>query len=144
MKFNKAIIVPLAIASFALSGCFINTNPGGDKSSSALSSRNDPNEVKTISARIKAGYGSITEGTVSLLFDGILLPFSYEEYDIDYLILICFVLKLLQYNKSDILAFIRQFEDICENFRKQVPINIYSQIVHTDSRRKISVLKTFL
>lgn len=63
---------------------------------------------------------------------------------IDYLILICFVLKLLQYNKSDILAFIRQFEDICENFRKQVPINIYSQIVHTDSRRKISALKTFL
>ena len=85
MKFNKAIIVPLALASFALNGCFINTNPGGDKSSSALSSRNDPNEVKTISARIKAGYGSTTEGKVSLLFDGILLPFSYEEYDIDYL-----------------------------------------------------------
>ena len=85
MKFNKAIIVPLALASFTLSGCFINTNPGGDKSGSVVSSRNDPNEVKTICARIKAGYGSITEGKVSLLFDGILLPFSYEEYDLDYL-----------------------------------------------------------
>lgn len=85
MKFNKAIIVPLALASFALSGCFVNANPGGDKSGSVVSSRNDRNEVKTISARIKAGYGSTTEGNVSLLFDGILLPFSHKEYDIDYL-----------------------------------------------------------
>ncbi|MCR5091985.1 MAG: hypothetical protein K6B51_04760 [Bacilli bacterium] len=85
MKRRKTIIVPLAIASFALSGCFIDTNPGGGKSGSVVSSRNDPNEVKTISARIKAGYGSITEGKVSLLFDGILLPFSDKDYDIDYL-----------------------------------------------------------
>ena len=63
---------------------------------------------------------------------------------VDYLVLICFVLKLLQCNKSDILAFIKQFEDICESFRKQVPMNIYSKIIYTDSRKKIMSLKTFL
>ena len=63
---------------------------------------------------------------------------------VDYLILICFVQKLLKCNKSDILAFIKQFEDICESFRKQVPMNIYSKIIYTDSRKKIKSLKTFL
>ena len=84
MKFNKAIIVPLAIASFALSGCFINTNPGGDKSSSVVSSRNDPNEVKTISGRIGADYGSLEEGATTFLFGDVRLPFSPEYVGVDY------------------------------------------------------------
>lgn len=63
---------------------------------------------------------------------------------IDYLILICFVLKLLKCNKSDILAFVKQFEDACENFRKQVPMNIFSKIIYTNSRNKLRSLKTFL
>lgn len=63
---------------------------------------------------------------------------------VDYLILICFVMNLLKCNKSDILAFIRQFEEACENLRKQVPVNIFSKIVYTDTKRKLSTLKNYL
>lgn len=63
---------------------------------------------------------------------------------VDYIILISFVLNLLKCNKNDILSFIRQFEDACESLRKDIPINIYSQIVYTDTRRKLQSLKSFL
>ncbi len=63
---------------------------------------------------------------------------------VDYVILIAFVLSLLRYNKSEMLFFVKQFEDLCENLRRQVPMNIYSRIVHTDSRRKLRLLKQFL
>uniref|UniRef100_UPI004025EAC5 Abi family protein n=1 Tax=Eubacterium sp. TaxID=142586 RepID=UPI004025EAC5 len=63
---------------------------------------------------------------------------------VDYLILIAFVMKLLNCNKTVIYAFIRQFEDACENLRKQVPIHIFSKIVYTDTKRKIAALKKFL
>ncbi len=63
---------------------------------------------------------------------------------VDYLILISFVMKLLECNKTEITSFINQFETACENFRKQVPMNIYSKIVYTDTRRKLSALKKYL
>lgn len=63
---------------------------------------------------------------------------------VDYLILICLVMKLLNCNKSEVLTFVRQFEEACENLRKQVPMNIFSKIVYTDTRKKISGLKKFL
>ena len=62
----------------------------------------------------------------------------------DYIILISFVMHLLKCSKSEVLGFIRQFEDACENLRKVIPINIYSQIVYTDIRRKIKALRNFL
>lgn len=63
---------------------------------------------------------------------------------VDYLILISFVMKLLDCSKSEILAFIHQFEDTCETFRTQVPMNIFSRIVYTDTRGKLRALKSFL
>ena len=63
---------------------------------------------------------------------------------VDYLILISFVLKLLKYNKKDILNFIAQFENVCETLRKQIPMNIYSKIVYTDTKKKLSELRNFL
>lgn len=63
---------------------------------------------------------------------------------VDYLILISFVMKLLKCNKSEIMTFIRQFEDACENFRKQVPMNIFSRIIYTDTKGKLRALKNYL
>lgn len=62
----------------------------------------------------------------------------------DYIILISFIMKLLQCNRSDILAFIRKFEEACESFRKSIPINIYSKIIYTDTKSKLTDLKKFL
>ena len=65
------------------------------------------------------------------------------ESIVDYIILIVFLLKILQYNKKDILTFISDFEKICENLYKQVPANIYMRIVYSDTRNKLTLLKQF-
>ena len=63
---------------------------------------------------------------------------------VDYIILISFMLKLLGKNKSEIFGFIQQFENACETFRKNVPMSIYSRIVYTDTKKKLSTFKKFL
>lgn len=63
---------------------------------------------------------------------------------VDYVILICFIMNLLKCNKKDILAFIKQFEDAYEVLRKQVPANIFSKIVYTDTKKKLMSLRKFL
>lgn len=63
---------------------------------------------------------------------------------VDYIILIVFLMKLLQRNKTDLFSIIRNFEDCCEFLRNSVPISIYSKIIYTDTRHKLSVLKKFI
>ena len=63
---------------------------------------------------------------------------------VDYIILISFVIKLLKCNKSDILSFISQFEEACEDLRKKIPVNIFSKIVYTDTRAKLSAMKKYI
>ena len=63
---------------------------------------------------------------------------------VDYLILIVYTMKILRCSKTEMLSFINQFEEACENLRKQVPANIFSKIVYTDTRRKLGALKGFL
>lgn len=62
----------------------------------------------------------------------------------DYLILISFVMKLLKCNRTDIIALINQFNNECEDLRKQIPMNIFSKIVYTDTKGKLRDLKKFL
>lgn len=54
------------------------------------------------------------------------------------------MLKILKRNKSDILSFIQQFENAYETLRKNVPTNIYSRIIFTDTKNKLNTLKNFL
>ena len=63
---------------------------------------------------------------------------------VDYVILICFLMSLLKCNKTEIFAFIKQFEDAYEGLRKQVPSNIFSKIVYTDTKKKLNSLRKFL
>ncbi len=63
---------------------------------------------------------------------------------VDYIILLSFLMKLLKYNKSDILPFITQFEEACEDLRGKIPVNIFSKIVYTDTRVKLSTMKKYL
>ena len=63
---------------------------------------------------------------------------------VDYVILISFMLKLFKRNKSEILAFIQQFINAYETLRKNVPINIFSRIIYTDTKKKLDALKNFL
>ena len=63
---------------------------------------------------------------------------------VDYLILIVYIMKILKHSKTELKLFINQFTEACEILRKQVPMNIYSRIVYTDTRRKLNELREFL
>ena len=85
MKRRKSIIIPLTIASFALSGCFIDNGPAPKTGSSDVSMSSKPGDVNTISGRIVADYGSLEEGATTLLFGDIHVPFYPGKFGIDYL-----------------------------------------------------------
>ena len=84
MKRRKSIMIPLTIASFALSGCFIDNGPAPKTGSSDVSMSSEPGDVKTISGRIGADYGSLEEGEATFLFGDVRLPFSPEYVGVDY------------------------------------------------------------
>lgn len=62
----------------------------------------------------------------------------------DYLILVIYQLKLLHVSKTEMKRIISRFEDIVEKLRSNIPINIFNQIIHTDNRSKIILLKKFV
>lgn len=63
---------------------------------------------------------------------------------VDYLILIIYILKKLEITKIEMNRIISKFENITEQFRNDVPINIFNQVIHTNTRNKIKFLKTFI
>lgn len=62
----------------------------------------------------------------------------------DYILLISTLLKKYCINKVEINKFINDYEKIIEDFRSEIPINIYSQIIHTDTKLKISALRNYV
>lgn len=90
-------------------------------------------KTSSINSRISK-YISAEIGITNITFNSI----------VDYVVLISFIMKLLQCSKTDIMGFIRQFEDACETLRKSVPMTIYSKIVFTDTKNKLNALKIFL
>lgn len=92
--------------------------------------------------RFKSGYinSSLTScvqqstGITNVTFNSIL----------DYIILISYVLKILNVSKTEINSFINEFVNSVEGLRKQIPINIYNRIIHTNTRNKIIALKQYV
>ncbi|MBE5870618.1 MAG: Abi family protein [Lachnospiraceae bacterium] len=62
----------------------------------------------------------------------------------DYVILICFMMKAMVRPKSEIMAFIRSFEQNCETFRKNVSSSIYMSVIYTDTRAKLKAIKAYI
>lgn len=90
-------------------------------------------KTSQVSTRI-SNYLSVAIGINNICFSTI----------VDYVILISFLMFILKCNKTEIYRFINNFERCCETLRKSVPINIYSRIIHTDARHKLSTLRKFL
>ena len=63
---------------------------------------------------------------------------------VDYVILISYVLKLLGISKSECRRIVKDFLEICENLRSNVPIHVSSKIIHTNTRTKMTQLLTYL
>jgi abortive infection bacteriophage resistance protein len=63
---------------------------------------------------------------------------------VDYLILVCYILKNLGVSKIEIYKMINTFINATESLRKKIPFKIYSQIIHTNSRNKIKELQKYI
>lgn len=66
------------------------------------------------------------------------------ETIVDYIILIVYMLALFGFKKTEIKKFLREFEMIKEELRKEIPINYYNQIIHSDVNNKLSQVKKFV
>lgn len=62
----------------------------------------------------------------------------------DYIILMCYYMKLLKVSKTEINAFIKKFEKITEKYRKSVNLNIASVVIHPDLESRMNALKNYL
>ncbi len=72
------------------------------------------------------------------------LPYVNFKTIGDYVILMCYYMKLLQVPKTEIKAFIREFERITEDYRKSVNANVASIVIHPDLASRMNLLKNFL
>lgn len=62
----------------------------------------------------------------------------------DYLILTCYYLKLLKVQKTEINAFIREFERITDEYKNAVNPAVASMVIHSDLAGKITILKNYI
>lgn len=63
---------------------------------------------------------------------------------VDYVILVVYLMKNLGFTKTECKQLIIQFRNICEELRKNIPIQLYSIIIHTDNRKKLQQLQSYL
>ncbi len=72
------------------------------------------------------------------------LPYVNFKTIGDYVILMCYYLKLLHVSKTEIKAFIRNFEKIVNNYRSSVSPAVTSIVVHPDLPMRMTILKNFI
>lgn len=72
------------------------------------------------------------------------LPYINFKTIGDYIILICHYLKLLNLPKSEIKAFIREFENITKEYQNSVNSNVSSIVIHPDTFSRLQILKNYI
>lgn len=72
------------------------------------------------------------------------LPYINFKAIGDYMILMCYYLKLLKVSKTEIKAFIRDFEHITENYKKSVNANVAKMVIHADLESRMILLRNFI
>lgn len=76
----------------------------------------------------------ISTGVSNITFNNIL----------DYLVLIIYLMNNLHSTKTELKNIIKTFEKYCNELYKSLPYNLYSQIIHTDSKNKLNKLKNYI
>ena len=69
------------------------------------------------------------------------LPYVNFKTIGDYIILICYYLKLLKVSKTEIKAFIREFEKITNEYQSSVNPNVSAITIHPDLTSRMTILK---
>lgn len=72
------------------------------------------------------------------------LPYVNFKTIGDYVLLLCYYLKLLQVPKTDIKSFIREFERITAEYRKSVNSAVAAAVIHPDLPSRMTALKNFI
>ena len=62
----------------------------------------------------------------------------------DYILLMCYYLKLLHMPKTEIKAFIREFEKIADDYKTAVNPAVASLVIHPDLSVRMRALKNFI
>lgn len=72
------------------------------------------------------------------------LPYVNFKTIGDYIILICYYLKMLHMSKTEIKAFIREFEKITSDYVSSVNPDVASIVIHPDLAERMNVLKKYI
>jgi abortive infection bacteriophage resistance protein len=72
------------------------------------------------------------------------LPYVNFKTIGDYIILMCYYMKLLKLPKTEIKAFIREFEKITDNYRIAVSPNVAAIVIHPDLSSRMNILKNYI
>lgn len=72
------------------------------------------------------------------------LPYVNFKTIGDYLVLICYYLKILKVTKTEIKAFVREFENITEEYRRSVDPQVAAQVLHPDLPSRLTQLKNYI
>lgn len=72
------------------------------------------------------------------------LPYINFKTIGDYLILVCYYLKILKVTKTEIKAFIREFENITNEYRNSVNAQLAAQVLHPDLTSRLAMLKNYI
>lgn len=72
------------------------------------------------------------------------LPYVNFKTIGDYIILMCYYMKLFKVPKTEIKAFIRDFEKITDNYVKAVNSNVAAIVIHPDLKSRMTILKNFI
>lgn len=72
------------------------------------------------------------------------LPYVNFKTIGDYVILTCYYLKMLKVTKTEIKAFIREFERITDEYRNCVNPSVSSIVIHSDLSSRMDILKSYI
>ncbi|MEE1315200.1 MAG: Abi family protein [Faecalimonas sp.] len=72
------------------------------------------------------------------------LPYMNFKTIGDYIILICYCLKLLKVSKKEIKTFIYEFEKITKEYENAVSLAVSAITIHPDLNSRMTILKKFL
>ena len=72
------------------------------------------------------------------------LPYVNFKSIGDYIILMCYYMKLLSATKTEIKAFIRDFEKITDEYRNSVDSSVANIVIRTDLSARMNALKNFI
>lgn len=72
------------------------------------------------------------------------LPYVNFKTIGDYIILICYYLKLLKVSKTEIKAFIKEFEKITDEYKASVNVAVVAKTIHPDLSSRMQALKNYV